>query len=114
MSSLKLEIEKEKSLASIHVEKCKLLIQNNSLADAIEYCKSQEIEAPNCSLSAKSKNADFLRNKAINLICQDEWWSRRLETKAVRKYEQHQRIQGNVTNFISDETANYFSKKGNF
>ena len=111
MSSLEYEIEKAKSLALSHAEKCSLLIKSESLASALSYCQLQNIESPQCSLTAQTANAEMLRNKAKRMLSDAKWWARRLERQALQNFEQIQRSTGKVTNFISNESYEYILRK---
>ena len=111
MSSLELQIESAKALAVVHAEKCAVLIGEESLSAAISYCRLQKIEPPQCSLTAQTDNAEKLRNKAISSLTDLKWWSRRLEKQAIQSFEQLQRSQGRMVNFVSDEVLAYVNDK---
>jgi len=65
------------------------------------------IEPPQCSLSAKSSNADVQRAKAARMLGESKWWSRRLKNKTIQNFEAKQREVGLVTNSVSDELLKY-------
>lgn len=71
--------------ALIHASACRELLDNGRLSDALEYCKNQGIEPPQCSLNAQSANADRLRILAMNLLADFGWWSKRLKIQAARE-----------------------------
>jgi hypothetical protein len=93
--------------ASVHSLKCEDLICTQSLAKAMEYTESMGIEPPQCSLSAKSSNADVQRAKAARMLGETKWWSRRLENQAIQNFEAKQRELGLVTDSMSDELLKY-------
>lgn len=70
--------------AQHHATACIKLLDENRLADALEYCKNQGIDPPQCSLTAQSGNADRLRNIAMNMLADPRWWTRRLNSQAAR------------------------------
>lgn len=111
MPSLESEIETAKSLAIKHSEACASLIKSESLAAALNYCQSQDIEPPQCSLTAQTANAQMLRDKAVKSLSDLKWWSRRLEKQAIQNFEQSQRLKGNTANYISDEVLAYMQKR---
>ena len=67
-----------------HASHCRELLDAGSLAAALEYCKSQRIDPPQCSLTAVSANADNLRAIAKNMLVDPGWWSKRLRILAAR------------------------------
>lgn len=93
--------------SEFHAKKCKELIENQGLSEALVYCSKQKIEHPQCSLKAQSKHATMLRDKAARMLCDVKWWERRLERKAVQHFEHQQMLAGKVTKYISDETLEY-------
>ncbi|MBN8087464.1 DUF3265 domain-containing protein [Vibrio vulnificus] len=99
------------SYAESHALKASSILNEKGLAEALEYCRQQGIDPPQCSLTAKSANAENLRNKAKRMISEVKWWSRRLERKAVQNFEHIQRQNGKVTNIISDESLEYQRRK---
>lgn len=98
------------SAVSSHANNCSTLIASSNLAGALEYCKTENIELPQCSLTAQSENANRLRTVAGGKLSDPQWWAKALETKAIRSYEAEQIAQGNVRNFISDGLAAYHEK----
>ncbi len=99
------------ALAGECADKCKAVLSKEGLASAIEYCNGQGIDPPQCSLTAKSPNADRLRNDAARKLTDREWWAKSLETKAVRAYERERISQGTVTDYVSDGVFAYMQKK---
>ena len=67
-----------------HAGHCRELLDAGSLAAALEYCKAQRIDPPQCSLTAESANADKLRAIAKNMLIDPGWWSKRLGILASR------------------------------
>jgi len=100
-------VEEAIKKAITHSVECDKRIKNDGLHSAIEYCKMQGIEPPQCSLSAQSPNADKQRAIAERMLLETKWWKRRLKNKALQDFEQEQINLGNVTNYISDELSKY-------
>lgn len=100
-------IQEKQMGAEMHASFCRDLLAADKLAEALNYCKEQGIEAPQCSLTADSPNARKLREVAKNLLSDEKWWQKRLKLHALRNYEQQQIVQGNVTNGISDEMSDF-------
>lgn len=111
MSSLKERIAAEKAKAESFAASCETLIASVGLAEAITFCQDKGIEPPQCSLTAQSLNADLMRMKAMRMLSETKWWSRRLEQKAVMDFENEQRRAGLVTHYVSDELLAYYRKK---
>ena len=109
--TLEQEIQAAIATAGEHASNCGEKIAASGLAEAIEYCAAQQIDPPQCSLTAKSANADALRAKAARMLSDISWWERRLERLALGKYEASQFGQGLVTNFVSDATRSYLQSK---
>lgn len=63
MSKLESIIADYVSNAEVHASKCESLISEQGLSFAIEYCQNQKIDPPQCSLTAKSTNAENLQNE---------------------------------------------------
>lgn len=103
-------IQDRTNLARNFSNKCVELVNQNKLAEALEFCRNQGIEPPQCSLTAKSINADNQRAKARRMLCEVDWWTRRLKRQAIMDYENAQRSQGQITQFISDELLEYDRK----
>ena len=83
------------------------IINDKGLSEALEYCSNQNINPPQCSLTAESKSAGMLRDKATRMLCDVKWWKRRLSNQGAQRFE-HEKIQtGNVTQFLSDEALEY-------
>lgn len=99
------------STASDYAANCQKLIENGDLAAAIEYCKNERIDPPQCSLTAQSESANKLRATASRKLSDSKWWEKVLEQKAIRSYEAEQMAQGNVRNYISDGLAAYTKMK---
>ena len=70
--------------AQRHSNACIELLNNKRLADALEYCRNQGIDPPQCSLTAQSVNADRLRIIAMNMLANPQWWTKRLKIQAAR------------------------------
>ena len=99
------------STAEVHADKCEMLISEQGLSDAIDYCKNEKIDPPQCSLTAKSSNAENLRAKAKRMLSEVKWWSRKLERKAVQDFELSKKSSGEINGFISDEAFEYWRNK---
>ncbi|MDI5832565.1 hypothetical protein OCF84_21410 (plasmid) [Shewanella xiamenensis] len=108
MTEIDLRIKQETKNAITHSVACEKLIMSGDLKGAIDYCVKQGIEPPQCSLTAQSANADKMRAIAERMLCDTKWWSRRLKRKAMMQFEQEQRENGHVTNFISDESLKHY------
>jgi len=61
-------VEASQPAAASHAAKCTSLLSSNKLAEAIEYCKAQGIDPPQCSLTAESTNAQKLREIAKGML----------------------------------------------
>lgn len=110
MSKLELNIEHAVSFAGVHANNCRKLIETDGLLSALKYCTVQDVEPPQCSLTANSPNANNLRLKAIRMLSDDKWWARRLEKLEIQKFEQQSRL--SKPQIISNETLQYqVSKK---
>lgn len=110
MSELEELIEKSVSDAKLNSKKCFELIDECGLAEALEFCESQGIAPPQCSLTANSANAENLRAKARRMLCEEKWWKQRLEKKALQDFDHAQRMNGKF-NVVSDEVMQYKSRK---
>ncbi|UMR31596.1 hypothetical protein MJ904_05095 [Massilia sp. MB5] len=73
--------------AGKHAAACITLLDSGKLAEAIDYCSSQSIDPPQCSLTAESQNAHNLRLKAMEHLSSEAWWRKRLAIKAKRDTE---------------------------
>lgn len=104
-------VEESQAMAGMHAKHCKECIGRDQLAEAIDYCRSQGIDPPQCSLTAKSPNADKMRAIAQGMLSDETWWKKRLRIKAEREFEHEQIKKGNVTNYISDATVEYMKKR---
>lgn len=82
MTNLQKVIKDSPSQAEVLAINCKIIIEQQGLAEALEYCKKQGEEPPECSLTAESSNAEMLRTKAKRMLCEEKWWARRLNNKA--------------------------------
>lgn len=102
----------QKKNALKHSIECDKIIQTNGLSGALDYCRTQGIEPPQCSLTAQSDNADMQRKKAERMLCETKWWERRLKNQAIQIFESEKISSGQVTNIVSDETlAHYKANK---
>lgn len=113
MKSTNLEelVQEPQLMAGVHAKRCMELLAENQLAGAIAYCEEQGIEPPQCSLTAKSENADKMRAIAQGMLSDETWWKKRLKKKSVQEFEFRQIKMGNVTNAISDEVLAYMKKR---
>lgn len=107
MSSIDSIVDELSSYSEFHAKKCTEIINDKGLSEALEYCSSQHISPPQCSLTAESKNADMLRAKATRMLCDVKWWKRRLSNQGAQRFEHEKIKKGNVTRFISDEALEY-------
>lgn len=108
MSEIDLRINLATKKAIIHSVACEKFIMNDDLKSAIEYCIKQGIEAPQCSLTAKSENADKMRLIAERMLSESKWWTRRLKGQAMMQFESEKIAKGLVTNCISDESFKHY------
>lgn len=108
-SEIENSIEAAQQAAELHVATCTALVSRNQLAEAIDYCKAQGIDPPQCSLTAESPNAHKLREKAKGMLSDLGWWRKRLKTKALRDFEQGQIRAGKVTQGVSDAMLEYMT-----
>lgn len=97
--------------AETNVSTCIKIINRQGLAEAIEYCKQQEIQPPQCSLTAHSPNAELLRTKTARMLSDSKWWATRLKRKAIQDFEHQQVLEGKVRNLVSDELVQYNAKQ---
>ncbi len=107
---LERQVEEARANAVNYAERCEQFISGYDLAAAIAVCNELSIDPPQCSLTATTENAQRLRNAAARKLADPKWWEKALETKAIRRYEHGQLVQGNVTNFVSDGLAAYHAK----
>lgn len=112
MPTLEDQVGETKSSAKKHAEASAEIISSQGLADALNYCRGQGLEPPQCSLTAASQNAETLRSKAKRMLSDAKWWERRLERKAVQDFEMSKRQSGEVNGPISDEAFQYDKDKG--
>jgi hypothetical protein len=89
---------------------CASIIEDEGLSSAINYCAEQRVDPPQCSLTAKSDNADKMRLLAANMLSDPTWWGRRLKRLENQDFESLQREHGMVTNIVSDATLEYYLK----
>lgn len=68
MSSIYTQVEQAISKAEEHAKKCADLLEEQGLVDALNYCQAQGIVPPQCSLKAKSPNADKQRVNASRML----------------------------------------------
>lgn len=106
-SSIENLIEESQKLAETHAIHCTALITSSQLHDAIEYCRSLGIDPPQCSLTAQSRNAVRLREKAKEMLSDAAWWKKRLKITALRGFEQTQINAGLVSHGISDQSYDH-------
>ena len=111
MSKLELQVEQAQSYAEFHALKCSEMLVADGLPKALEYCREQGIEPPQCSLTAQSVSAENLRTKAARMLSEAKWWKRRLGSQAGQQFEHQQILEGKVTNFISDESLEFHNRK---
>lgn len=104
---LKKRVDLAQSFAPKHSLECEKILNAKGLSQALEYCSDQGIAPPECSLTAISTNADKMRAIAARMLCETKWWKRRLKTQTIQAFENEQRINGKVTNYISDATLAY-------
>lgn len=104
-------VEISQQAAESHAAHCAAILLNGRLAEALDYCKAQGIEPPQCSLTAESPNAHRLREKAKGMLSDAGWWKKRLKTKALRDFEHSQIRAGNVTQGISNVMQEYVTTK---
>lgn len=109
MRDLETSIEEYVSFAGVHAANSYQIIEKHGLEPALEYCKQQGIDPPQCSLTAVSKNADMLRDKAVRMLCDDKWWARRLKKQAMQGHEMYHRMQRPI--IVSDELIEYLKKQ---
>lgn len=107
---LEMRIEVARADAVKYATRCEQLVANGDLTAALEVCKDVPIDAPHCSLTAKSENAERLRKAAGRKLSDPAWWRKALETQAIRNYEGEQIAQCKVTNYVSDGLAAYHAK----
>jgi hypothetical protein len=110
-SEIENTIEAAQQTADLHASNCADLLSRNQLAEALDYCKAQGIDPPQCSLTAESPNARKLREKAKGMLSDAAWWRKRLKTKALRDYEQGQIRAGKVDQGVSDAMLDYMTNK---
>lgn len=96
--------------ADEYAKACALLIETQGLGFAINYCSTLRVDPPQCSLTAKSDNADKLRLIAANMLSDPKWWGRRLKRLENQDFESMQRKNGMVTNIVSEATLEYYLK----
>ena len=71
----------------IHSAACGELIEHEGLKAAVAYCIAQQVEPPQCSLTATSPNAERLRETTKRMLADYGWWSKRLKLRAARAAE---------------------------
>lgn len=97
--------------AESHAARCRELLASDNLSGALDYCRSARIRPPACSLTARSHNADRLRESACGKLSDVDWWRKGLEAQAVRDFEADQFARGNVRNYVSDAVLQFHEKK---
>jgi len=75
-------------LAEMHTRECKNLIIMHGVGKALAYCKREDITPPMCPLTGTSPNAEKLRNQAIHLVTDLQWWLRQLKQKQSDRAEE--------------------------
>ncbi|MCL1127666.1 hypothetical protein [Shewanella surugensis] len=75
-------------VAKIHARECKKLIIMNDIERALVYCTRVDIIPPACSLTGTSPNAEKLRNQAIHLVTDFQWWRRQLKQRESDRAEE--------------------------
>ncbi|WP_434949785.1 hypothetical protein ACRWQL_00400 (plasmid) [Shewanella sp. HL-SH4] len=108
MSEIELRIKLATKKAITHSVVCEKFIIDGDLKGALDYCVKQGIDAPQCSLTAKSDNADKMRSIAEKMLSESKWWARRLKNQAMMQFEHEQIAQGLVTNCISEESFKHY------
>lgn len=88
---------------------CATLIETQGLSAALAYSQTLNVVPPQCSLTANSANAERLRADAARKLQDSHWWAKLLKQRAIQEFEQEQRVQGKVTNYVSDELAEYMA-----
>lgn len=73
--------------ALIHSTACRDLLEHENLKGALAYCVAQQVEPPQCSLTAISQNAERLRETTKRMLTDYGWWSKRLKLRAARAAE---------------------------
>jgi hypothetical protein len=107
MSEINRRIHLATKNAIVHSVTCEKLIMNNDLKGAIAYCEQQNLEPPQCSLTAASPNAEKMRLIAARMLSETKWWTKRLKNQSIQQFEHELISKGFVTNGISDETLKY-------
>lgn len=74
-------------IEDLHAGICEKYILAGQLEKAIDYCISNRVDPPQCSLTAQSANADKLRALCKNILSDSKWWGRRLKIVAARDAE---------------------------
>lgn len=97
--------------ASQFAARCNHSIVDGDLATALKVCRDASIDPPHCSLTAKSVNAERLRDAAGKKLSDSAWWKKALEKSVLRQYESEQFAQGKITNYVSDGLASYNAKQ---
>lgn len=111
VEDLKQLISDAVSQADRHAHECSVAISDTGLQEAIDYCTSQNITPPQCSLTARSPNADILRAQARRKLSDPEWWKKQLKKLAIEQFEHDQRLADNVRDGISDTLIEYHKQK---
>lgn len=99
--------------AETNASTCIKIINRQGLAEAVEYCKRQNIQPPQCSLTAHSPSAELLRTKAARMLSDSKWWATRLKRKAIQDFEHYQMLEGKVRHLVSDELMKYNAEQKN-
>lgn len=97
--------------ADEHAQLCADIADTKGLAAALEYIAAAGLTPPTCSLTAESANAERLRFEARRKLSDPKWWAKSLKQKTLQDFENDQRLQGKVTNFVSDAMTEYMSRR---
>lgn len=68
--------------AGEYTARCQQFIASQDLAAALAFCNSVSVTPPQCSLTAKSDNAEKLRSSAKRKLSDPIGWGKSLETVA--------------------------------
>jgi hypothetical protein len=110
LAILENKVEEARASAVKCAKRCEELISSSDLSAAIAVCKEFSIDAPQCSMTATSENAQRLRVAAARKMTDPNWWMKALEKQAIRSYDNQQRIEGKATDFVSDGAVAYHRK----
>lgn len=71
-----------------HSNKCRELLAEGQLADAIAYCSAQRVEPPHVQLDVGAPD------HVADTLCDYGWWVKRLKMRTVRESEKLRIRQG--------------------